>query len=56
MDRVFQHGGTSFCWDESKAAENQRRHGIPFEEAATLFDDPSLCCKTRVETRSEETP
>jgi uncharacterized protein len=23
MDRVFEHGGTSFRWDESKAAENQ---------------------------------
>jgi uncharacterized DUF497 family protein len=40
MDRVFEHGGTSFRWDESKAAENQRRHGVSFEEAATFFDDP----------------
>jgi uncharacterized DUF497 family protein len=40
MDRVFEHGGTSFRWDESKAAENQRRHGVSFEEAATVFDDP----------------
>ena len=40
MDRAFEHGGTSFRWDESKAAENQRRHGVSFEEAATVFDDP----------------
>ena len=40
MDRVFDHGGTSFCWDESKAAENQQKHGISFEEAVTVFDDP----------------
>jgi uncharacterized DUF497 family protein len=40
MDRVFEHGGTSFRWDESKAAENQRKHGVSFEEAATVFDDP----------------
>ena len=40
MDRVFEHGGTRFRWDESKAAENQRRHGVSFEEAATVFDDP----------------
>ena len=40
MDRVFEHGGTSFRWDESKAAENQRNHGVSFEEAATVFDDP----------------
>src|SRR5215475_11352377 len=40
MDRAFEHGGTSFRWDESKAAKNQRRHGVSFEEAATVFDDP----------------
>ena len=40
MDRVFEHGGTSFCWDESKAAENHRKHGVSFEEAVTVFDDP----------------
>jgi uncharacterized DUF497 family protein len=40
MDRVFEHGGTSFRWDESKAAANQREHGVSFEEAATVFDDP----------------
>jgi len=40
MDRVFEHGGTSFCWDEAKGAENQREHGVFFEEAATVFDDP----------------
>lgn len=40
MDRVFGHGGTSFRWDESKAAENHREHGVSFEEAATVFDDP----------------
>jgi uncharacterized DUF497 family protein len=56
MDRVFEHGGTSFRWDESKAAENQRKHGVSFEEAVTVFDDPLLCCKTRVGGRSRETP
>jgi uncharacterized DUF497 family protein len=40
MDRVFEHGGTTFRWDETKAAENQRKHGVAFEEAATVFDDP----------------
>jgi len=40
MDRVFEHAGTSFCWDEPKAAETQRKHGVSFEEAATVFDDP----------------
>ena len=40
MDRVFEHGGTSFCWDESKAAENRSKHGVSFKEAVTVFDDP----------------
>lgn len=40
MDRVFEHGGTSFRWDELKAADNQLKHGVSFEEAVTVFDDP----------------
>jgi len=40
VDRLFEHGGTTFEWDEAKAAENQRKHGVSFEEAVTVFDDP----------------
>jgi uncharacterized protein len=40
MDRVFEHAGTTFRWDETKDAENRRKHGVSFEEAATVFDDP----------------
>jgi uncharacterized DUF497 family protein len=40
IDRVFEHGGTTFKWDEAKASENQRKHGVYFEEAVTVFDDP----------------
>ena len=29
-----------FEWDPAKAAENQRTHGVTFEEAATVFGDP----------------
>ncbi len=29
-----------FTWDSRKAAINVRKHGIPFEEAATVFADP----------------
>jgi hypothetical protein len=36
MDRLFEHGGTTFEWDEAKAAENQRKHGVSFEEAVTV--------------------
>lgn len=29
-----------FEWDEDKAAANERKHGVPFTEAATVFADP----------------
>jgi uncharacterized DUF497 family protein len=33
MDRYFE-------WDDEKAEINYRKHGIRFEEAARVFDDP----------------
>ena len=27
-------------WDEDKADRNERKHGVTFEEAATVFSDP----------------
>ena len=29
-----------FDWDENKAARNSLKHGVSFEEAKTVFDDP----------------
>ena len=29
-----------FEWDPKKARINVRKHGVTFEEAATVFDDP----------------
>lgn len=29
-----------FEWDPKKAAVNERKHGVSFEEAATVFGDP----------------
>ena len=29
-----------FEWDPDKAAANLKKHGVTFEEAATVFDDP----------------
>lgn len=29
-----------FEWDEDKAQQNERKHGVSFEEAATVFGDP----------------
>ena len=28
-----------FTWNSRKAEENQRKHGVTFEDAATVFDD-----------------
>jgi len=40
MDRFFEHRGTLFVWDETKSEMNVQKHGISFEEAVTVFDDP----------------
>ncbi|HEY9703795.1 MAG TPA: BrnT family toxin [Allocoleopsis sp.] len=29
-----------FEWDEHQAQANQKKHGISFEEASTVFNDP----------------
>lgn len=31
-----------FEWDQNKAARNWSKHGVSFEEAETVFDDPLL--------------
>ena len=28
-----------FAWDDAKADENRRKHGVAFEEASTVFAD-----------------
>jgi len=30
----------TFEWDLTKAAQNRRKHGVSFHEAATVFGDP----------------
>lgn len=30
----------NFEWDEEKAGANLEKHGVSFEEAETVFDDP----------------
>ncbi len=29
-----------FSWDARKALKNSTKHGVPFEEASTIFSDP----------------
>jgi uncharacterized DUF497 family protein len=31
---------TQFAWDEQKASNNIRKHGVSFEEAQTVFSNP----------------
>lgn len=30
----------TFEWDEQKDLSNQRKHGVSFDEAKTVFNDP----------------
>jgi uncharacterized protein len=30
----------TFDWDDRKAADNLTKHGVSFDEAKTVFDDP----------------
>jgi len=47
MERIFE-------WDPVKAAKNLKKHGIGFDEASLVFDDP-LCLseQDRVEEGEE---
>ena len=40
MDQRFHFQGVAFEWDIDKARINSEKHGITFEEAATVFFDP----------------
>ena len=37
MSSPFQY---TFDWDPNKAVANRRKHGVGFEQAATVFRDP----------------
>lgn len=40
MDVRYELNGDLFVWDPKKAEANWRKHGVRFEEAATVFSDP----------------
>jgi uncharacterized DUF497 family protein len=40
MDIHFELNGDQFVWNDEKADANWRKHGVRFEEAATVFEDP----------------
>jgi len=43
-----------FAWDDAKAEENQRKHGISFEEASTVFADENARLKHDPDHSQEE--
>jgi len=45
----------AFEWDEKKARTNLKKHGVSFEEAATVFGDPlSLTIGDPVHSEEED--
>jgi uncharacterized DUF497 family protein len=36
----FRFGEQEFSWNDRKAAANSKKHGVTFQEAATVFADP----------------
>ncbi len=42
MDEQFELNGVSFIWNQAKAEDNVRKHGIAFTQAAEVFFDPFL--------------
>jgi len=39
MKREVKNSLLEFEWDPEKAASNLRKHGVSFEEAASVFND-----------------
>jgi uncharacterized protein len=44
----------TFSWDERKDRENQRKHGVSFEEASTAFADENARLKHDPDHSREE--
>jgi len=44
----------TFEWDEGKSKENLRKHGVAFEEAKTVFNDPFTITITDPDHSNEE--
>jgi len=46
--------GLRFAWDEAKASENFRKHGVSFEEGASVFADENARLKHDPEYSEKE--
>lgn len=40
MNIYYTYGDEEFVWDDKKARENRRKHGVSFEEACEVLFDP----------------
>lgn len=40
MKVTRQYNGQCYEWDGNKARENLKKHGVTFEDACEVFDDP----------------
>jgi uncharacterized DUF497 family protein len=47
-------GGVRFEWDETKNAVNLKKHGVDFETASLVFDDPLHLSAQDREVAAEE--
>jgi len=52
MDVYYELGGDLFVWNSDKAMQNWHKHGVRFEEAASVFGDPLFVLTDA--TRSDE--
>jgi len=43
-----------FEWDDAKAVSNAAKHGVPFEEAASVFGDPQALTFSDIDHSIEE--
>jgi uncharacterized DUF497 family protein len=42
MDEIFERNGITFVWNRTKAGGNVEKHGVTFQQAASVFFDPFL--------------
>jgi len=43
-----------FSWDEDKDIANEKKHGITFKEAASVFKDPNILIKNDIDHSYDE--
>jgi uncharacterized DUF497 family protein len=45
---------SEFEWDDEKAKSNLKKHGVDFEEGATIFNDPRIATITDPDHSEDE--